>query len=333
MTDTRAALTSLPKAELHVHLEGTLTASTRSRLAARHGARDPLAGVDLVAECRCFAGFARVYAEGSTVLRTAADFADAVDAYLAEAHGYGVRHVEFAVDVQTHHRRGVPLGSVVDGVCEGLDRWRGRGVSGGMIATLDRQDGGSAEDVLRALRPRRDDVLGIGVAGDERAGAPPVFAKAFAAARDWGWGRTAHAVAPDCIEAALETLGVDRVDHGFRVAERTDLVERMIGQDIALAACPVTNVLVGPVPSLSAHPLPRLMRLGVRASLSTDDPAYFGCGLEDVYTAGLSEMGLRLEELVECAVTSVDSSFATVRRKSELRASIDSWRAAHMPTP
>ncbi|HEY6492236.1 MAG TPA: adenosine deaminase [Trebonia sp.] len=330
MSGWRASLAMLPKAELHVHLEGTLTAPVRARLAERHGIGDPLAGTDVVAGSSSFPAFARLYYAGSALLRNAADFADAVDSYLGEAYGFGVRHVEFALDVQTHHRRGVPAGAVVDGVEEGFARWHGRGVSGGMIATLDRGDVDGAPDALRRLRPYRDRVLGIGVASDERSSAPASFAPEFALAADWGWRRTAHAVAPDFIEAALDQLGVDRIDHGFRACERPDLVSRLVTEGIALAACPVTNVLVGPVESLRAHPLPGLIRRGVRASLSTDDPAYFGCGLADVYRAAADELGLRPAEVLGVALTSVDSSFATERRKSELRSGIDAWRELYM---
>lgn len=331
MSDWRAALASLPKAELHVHLEGTLTASLRARLAERHGIPDPLAGVDLVAGSRSFPDFAGLYNAGSTLLRNADDFADAVDSYLGEVYAFGVRHVEFAVDVQTHHQRGIPAGAVVDGVEAGFAQWQERGLSGGMIATLDRRNVDGAPEVLRQLRPYRDRVLGIGAASDERSSVPTSFAPEFALAADWGWRRTAHAVAPDFIEAALDQLSVDRIDHGFRVGERRDLVDRLATRGIALAACPVTNVRVGPVESLKAHPLPGLIRLGVRASLSTDDPAYFGCSLADVYDAAVDELGLHPAEILGAALTSVDSSFATEQRKSQLRAGIDAWRELNMP--
>jgi adenosine deaminase len=327
----RAALASLPKAELHVHLEGTLTASVRARLAERHGIPDPLAGVDVVAGSCTFADFARLYNLGSDLLQTADDFADAVDSYLSEADAFGVRHVEFAVDVQTHHRRGIPLGALVDGVERGFARWQERDMSGGMIATLDRSNAGGAPDVLRRLRPYRDRVLGIGVASDEHSSSPTSFAPEFALAADWGWRRTAHAVGPDFVAAALDELDVDRIDHGFRVGERRDLVGRLVADGISLAACPITNVRVGPVESLRAHPLPDLMRSGVRASLSTDDPAYFGCSLADVYDAAVDELGLLPAEVLAVARTSVDCSFATEQRKAQLRSGIDAWRGLHMP--
>jgi adenosine deaminase len=331
VSDWRAALDSLPKAELHVHLEGTLTAPLRARLAQRHGVPDPLAGVDIVAGSSSFPAFARLYNLGSALLKDADDFADAVDGYLGEVWDIGVRHVEFAVDVQAHHDRGVPLGAVVEGVGEGFARWRQRDMSGGMIATLDRGRVGGAEEVLRRLRPYRDRVLGIGVASDERDSSPGSFAAQFALAADWGWHRTAHAVGPDFIVAALDQLGVDRIDHGFRAGERRDLAARLAADGICLAACPITNVRVGPVTSLKTHPLPGLLRLGVRASLSTDDPAYFGCSLSEVYDAAIDEFCLHPAEVLGIALTSVDSSFAAERRKRELRSSIKAWRALHMP--
>lgn len=331
MNDWRAALNSLPKAELHVHLEGTLTSALRARLAARHRITDPLAGVDIVAESHSFSSFAQVYAQGSALLRTSADFADAVDEYLAQVHSYGVRHVEFAVDVQTHHRRGVPLGAVVDGVAEGFERWRARDVSGGMIATLDRNDSDGAPDVLRELRAYRERVMGIGLASDERSADPRSFAREFALAEEWGWGRTAHAVAPDVIDASLEALRLQRVDHGFRAGEHPALVDRLVDGAVALAACPVTNVKVGPVDSLRVHPLPRLIRRGVAASLSTDDPAYFGYELRAVYVSALDELKLSATELLDTVVTSVESSFATEQRKAHLHASVQAWRAAYLP--
>jgi adenosine deaminase len=265
------------------------------------------------------------------LLRTSADFADAADDYLAQVHPYGVRHVEFAVDVHTHHRRGVPLGAVVDGVTEGIHRWRSRDVSGGMIATFDRNDPASAPDVLRELRPYRGRILGIGLASDERPADPSGFGWEFALAETWGWGRTAHAVAPEAIAAALDVLRVDRVDHGFRAGERPGLVSRLVDDAVALAACPLTNVRIGPVGSLRDHPLPALIRQGVAASLSTDDPAYFACTLKTVYESALDELALTREELLDTVVASVDTSFATEQRKAELQTGIADWRAAHLP--
>jgi adenosine deaminase len=331
MNEWRAALASLPKAELHVHLEGTLTAALRARLAGRHQVTDPLAGIDVVARSDSFPGFARLYGHGLTLLRTSVDFADAVDDYLAQVRPYGVRHVEFAVDVQTHHRRGVPLGGVVDGVTEGFQRWHSRDVSGGMIATFDRNDPASAPDVLRELRPYRDRILGIGLAADERSADRTSFGGEFALAGEWGWGRTTHAVAPEAIDVALDVLRVDRVDHGFRAGERPDLVKRLVDEAVALAACPQTNVLIGPVHSLRDHPLPALIRQGVAASLSTDDPAYFGCALDTVYESALDELALTRDELLDTVIASVDTSFATEQRKSELHMGIAAWRAAHLP--
>ncbi|WP_320776870.1 adenosine deaminase [Streptomyces sp. CRN 30] len=316
----------LPKAELHLHIEGTLEPELAFELAARNGVALPYADTDALREAYRFTdlqSFLNLYYELMAVLRTERDFEALADAYLARAAAQGVRHAEIFFDPQAHTARGVPLATVVDGLWRALSRSReSHGVSTRLIMCFLRdQPAESALATLTAARPHLDRITGIGLDSAEVGHPPAKFREVYEAAAALGLRRVAHAGEegpPAYITEALDLLGVERIDHGLRCAEDPELVKRLVRERVPLTLCPLSNVRLRTVDTLADHPLPALLDAGLMCTVNSDDPAYFGGYAGDNFDAVRDTLGLTEDRLRELARNSFLAAF--LEDDEELRA-------------
>ncbi|MEU3144229.1 MULTISPECIES: adenosine deaminase [unclassified Streptomyces] len=307
----------VPKAELHLHIEGTLEPGLAFALAARNGVDLPWTDTDALREAYRFQdlqSFLNLYYALMTVLRTERDFEDLADAYLARAAAQGVRHAEIFFDPQAHTARGVGMDTVVEGLWRALGRSQERhGVSTRLIMCFLRDESAeSALATLDAARPHLDRITGVGLDSAE-VGHPPVkFRAVYEAAAALGLRRVAHAGEegpPEYITEALDVLGVERVDHGLRCVEDPALVARLVRDRIPLTLCPLSNVRLRAVDTLADHPLPAMLDAGLLCTVNSDDPAYFGGYAGDTFDAVRDTLGLGPERLRELARNSFLAAF------------------------
>ncbi|MEV5881175.1 adenosine deaminase [Streptomyces sp. NPDC052020] len=307
----------LPKAELHLHIEGTLEPELAFELAARNGVPLPYATTDDLREAYRFQdlqSFLNLYYELMAVLRTERDFEELADAYLARAAAQGVRHAEIFFDPQAHLSRGVAMGTVVEGLWRALGRGEDRhGVSTRLILCFLRDESAeSALETLRAATPYLDRITGVGLDSAEVGHPPAKFREVYEAAAALGLRRVAHAGEegpPEYITEALDVLGVERVDHGLRCMEDPALVERLVRDRIPLTLCPLSNVRLRTVAALADHPLPAMLDAGLLCTVNSDDPAYFGGYAGDNFDAVRQTLGLDEKWLRELARNSFLAAF------------------------
>ena len=337
MNDLDTFIAGLPKAELHLHLEGSLEPELMFDLARRNNVAIPFKSV---AEIRAAYSFSRlqdfldIYYQGAAALRTEADFFDLTMAYLTRVAADGARHVEVFFDPQTHTARGVPFGVVVDGMLAALADGEARlGVTGKLILCflrhLSEED---AFDTLRAAEPYLDRIAAVGLDSSELGHPPVKFRNVFRAARERGLRCVAHAgeegPAPYVWEA-LDLLGVDRIDHGNRALEDDALVARLAREKMTLTVCPLSNLKLCVVHDMASHPLKRMLDLGLRATVNSDDPAYFGGYLNANYRAVAEALSLTRDDLATLARNSFLGSFLDEPAKVRHIAAVDAYAAAH----
>jgi len=317
MTVDAAFIQSLPKAELHLHIEGSLEPEQMFEFARRNGVTLPFRTVEEVRAAYAFSNlqdFLDIYYQGAAVLRTEADFQDLAMAYFRRVAADGCRHVELFFDPQTHTDRGLPFGVAADGLLAGMaEAERTLGVTSRLILCFLRHlDEEAAFATLRAAEPWLDRIVGVGLDSSEVGHPPSKFARVFAAARERGLKLVAHAGEegpPDYVREALDVLRVDRIDHGNRSLEDPALVRRLAADGMTLTVCPLSNLKLCVVDDLSAHPLKRMLALGLKATINSDDPAYFGGYLGRNWTAAAEALDLSRDELVTLARNSFTGSF------------------------
>ncbi len=315
--ETAALIRRLPKAELHVHIEGTLEPEMLFALAARNGVTLPYADVDAVRRAYVFGdlqSFLDIYYAGCAVLVTERDFFELTAAYLERARSQGVVHAEIFFDPQTHTDRGIPLGTVIDGITRALAEGEVRhGITAGLILCFLRHLGGdAATKAFELALPYRDHLMAVGLDSSERGFPPSEFQAVYARAADAGLKAVAHAgeEGPAAyIWEAIDLLGVGRIDHGVRCEEDPRLVERLVADQIPLTVCPLSNVKLGVFPSLHQHNLARLLRRGVCVTVNSDDPAYFGGYVSDNLEAVVGPLVLEPAEIVQLSRNSIVASF------------------------
>ncbi len=323
---------ALPKAELHIHVEGSLEPEMVFALAKRNGLTWPDRSVDDLRRRYAFgdlASFLRLYYEGMAVLVTRRDFAELTETYLRRAVGQGVRHVELFFDPQAHTTRGVDIDVVIDGLQDGFAAVQAdHDLSGGLLMCFLRdRPVDEAMATLRSVEPRFGDLLGVGLDSAEAGYPPSLFRGVFAAARTAGLRLVAHAGEegpPEYVREALDELGVERIDHGVRSLEDPALVERLSADHVPLTVCPLSNLRLGVVPDLADHPLPVMLERGLLATINSDDPAYFGGYVAENYAAVAEACSLTRADLVRLAGNSINASFASSDRKAQLLAEISS---------
>lgn len=310
-------LRALPKAELHLHLEGSLEPELMFAIARRNRIELPYATVEEIRAAYRFTrlqDFLDIYYRGAAVLLTEEDFYDLTMAYLKRSAADGVRHTELFFDPQTHTERGVPMGVVVGGITRALnDGLAELGISSRLILSflrhLSEED---AFDTWRAAQPYLDKFCAVGLDSSEVGHPPEKFRRVFAAARDAGLKLCAHAGEegpPAYVHQALDLLAVDRIDHGNRALEDDALIERLVREKMTLTVCPLSNLKLCVVNDMSAHPLKKMLELGLRATVNADDPAYFGGYAGDNFIAVAEALDLSKEDVVQLARNSFLGSF------------------------
>ncbi|MFI8632954.1 adenosine deaminase [Microbacterium sp. NPDC077663] len=328
-------LRTLPKAELHLHIEGTLEPELAFALAARNGVALPFADIDDLRARYDFTdlqSFLDLYYACMMALRTEQDFTDLAVAYFERAAADGVHHVEMFFDPQIHAANGVPVDVVIDGLRAGFAVAAERfGITGGLIVCVVRdQPVASAEALLDEIAPRAHELLGIGLDSAEVGYPPSLFEGVFRRAAELGLHRVAHAgeEGPAAyVWEALRVLEVERVDHGIRSVEDPDLLAHLVEHRVPLTVCPLSNVRLRAVPELAAHPLRELVDAGVVVTINSDDPSYFGGYIGDNYAA-VASLGFDTAELAQLAENSIEASFADAARKADLIARVRAWAAS-----
>jgi adenosine deaminase len=323
-SNRRSSMPLLPKAELHLHIEGTLEPELLVTIARRNGLSLPTADVDELRAEYVFddlQGFLDLYYRNVAVLRREQDFYELAAAYLERAHAAGVRRAEIFFDPQQHLRNGVPLEAVLGGLAAALaDARAASGISADLILCFLRDLGGeAAKEMLRAALPFRDQFIGVGLDSAEVGYPPSLFREVYAMAAAEGLHRVAHAGeegGPDYVWEALDILGVERIDHGIRSLEDAHLVERLREERIPLTVCPLSNVALRTVPTLADHMLPAMLDEGLLVTVNSDDPAYFGGYVEENFAAVGAQLGLNGEQLALLAENSFDACFATPQQRA-----------------
>ena len=331
----RQRITGMPKAELHMHLEGSLEAdlmfrlARRNKVALRWGSEDELRAAY---KFSCLQDFLDVYYAGLTVLLSEQDFFDMTWAYLEKVHSENVRHTEVFISPQAHTRREVAFEAMFEGIANALTQAESRfGMTGGLLLGLQRQ--WSEEDAMamfdQAL-PYRDRIAGIGLGGPELLNPPSKFVRAFERARAEGWKTVAHAgeEGPAAYVAdTVDLLRVDRVDHGVRCAEDPALVARLAALRVPLTVCPLSNVELRVFPSLKAHNLKTLLRAGVMVTINSDDPSYFGGYMNENFSATQEALDLSADEVHTIARNGFDAAFLPPEVKARHLTALDAYCA------
>lgn len=335
MMDLDAFITGLPKAELHVHIEGTLEPELMFALAARNGVVLSFADVEAVRAAYAFSNlqdFLDIYYAGAAVLLTVQDFHDLATAYFARAAADGVVHAEIMFDPQTHTARGVAFGTVIAGLLSAMDEAKARfGLTSALVMSFLRHL--SEEDAFATLaeaEPWLDRITAVGLDSSELGHPPEKFARVFAAARAHGLKCVAHAGEegpPAYVRGALDALQVDRIDHGNRALEDPALVQRLVDLGIVLTVCPLSNLKLCGIARIEDHPIDRMLALGLKATINSDDPAYFGGYIADNYRAVAVARGLSRADLAQCAANSFAGSFLAPEAIAAHGAAIDRFVA------
>ncbi|OYZ14288.1 MAG: adenosine deaminase [Sphingomonadales bacterium 28-64-96] len=335
--EARAAfIAGLPKAELHLHIEGSLEPEMMFSLAQRNGVSLVFDSVEAIRAAYDFSNlqdFLDIYYQGMAVLLTEQDFFDLTTAYLDCAATDGVRHVEIFFDPQGHTARGVPFANVVGGIARALAEAEERGITSQLIMCFLRHlPEADAEATLDAALPFLSLIHGVGLDSSEAGHPPEKFARVFARARSLGLKIVAHAGEegpPDYVWQALDVLQVDRIDHGNRALEDAALVQRIVSDGLTLTVCPLSNLKLCVVDDLAQHPLRRMLVAGLRATVNSDDPAYFGGYVNANFVAVADALNLTRDEILALARNSFTGSFLPPAEQAVHLASIDSFAATY----
>ena len=335
MTDLDPFIAGLPKAELHLHIEGSLEPELMFALAARNGLSLPFASVGAVRAAYDFSNlqdFLDIYYAGASVLLTKADFHDLAMAYFERAAADNVRHAEIFFDPQTHTDRGVAFDTVMEGLVSAMAEAKARfGLTSKLILCFLRHlPEEAALATLAEAEPWLDQIAGVGLDSSEQGHPPSKFARVFAAAAAKGLKVVAHAGEegpPAYVWEALNILKIDRIDHGNRSLEDPALVQRIIADGLTLTVCPLSNHKLCVVSDLAQHPIKQMLELGLKATINSDDPAYFGGYVNANFSAVAKAVGLTRDEIVTLAKNSFTGSFLTPAEIADHLAEIDAYCA------
>jgi adenine deaminase len=329
--DPSAFIAGLPKAELHIHIEGSLEPEMLFALAKRNRVSIPFADVEALRaayDFGCLQDFLDLYYQGAAVLRTEEDFADLARAYFNRAAADKVVHTEIFFDPQTHTARGIPFEVVVEGLLAGMAQAQAiHGITSRLILCFLRHlSEDDAFATLKAAQPWLDRIAAVGLDSSELGHPPEKFARVFAAAGEMGLKRVAHAGEegpPDYVEQALDLLRIDRLDHGNRALEDPVLTARLARTAMTLTVCPLSNLKLQVVAAAADHPIARMLRFGLRATINSDDPAYFGGYVNDNFRAVAD--ALTQDDLVILARNSFLGSFLPDAQIARHLAALDAY--------
>ena len=336
MSDLDPFIAGLPKAELHMHIEGSLEPELMFALAERNGVAIPFDSVEAVRAAYSFSNlqdFLDIYYQGANVLRTERDFHDLAAAYFDRVAADGVIHAELFFDPQTHTDRGLSLDTVMRGLLAGMAEAEARhGITSSLILCFLRHlDEDAAFATLEQAKPWLGQIAAVGLDSSELGHPPSKFARVFAAARAIGLKLVVHAGEegpPAYVKEALDLLRIDRFDHGNRSLEDPALTERLVAERMTLTVCPLSNVKLCNVASMDKHPIDRMLALGLRATVNSDDPAYFGGYIADNYRAAAAGRGLSRDDLATLARNSFLGAFLEEDVRAKYLTRLDAYLAA-----
>jgi len=317
MYNEKQLIQALPKAELHIHIEGSLEPEMMFELAQRNGVELPyqdVAAIRAAYEFNCLQDFLDLYYQGMSVLLTQQDFHDLTWAYLQRCRDDNVVHTEIFFDPQGHTDRGVAFETVFEGIWSALQRGEKElGISSCIIMCFLRHlDEDAALATLAQAEPFIDRIEGVGLDSSELGHPPDKFLAVFRRAGDAGLKRVAHAGEegpPDYVYQALDVLQVDRIDHGNRALEDSVLVDRLVAEQIPLTVCPQSNLRLAVVADMKDHPIRQMLQRGLKATVNSDDPAYFGGYVNDNFNALVDAVGLNRDEILSLVRNSFEASF------------------------
>ncbi|NHZ61034.1 adenosine deaminase [Massilia genomosp. 1] len=333
----RNIVQQMPKAELHIHIEGSLEPELIFALAQRNGVSLAYASVEELRAAYAFSdlqSFLDIYYAGASVLLKEQDFYDMTMAYLVRSHADNVRHAEIFFDPQTHTARGVPFDTMINGI------WRAcqdGPLSATLIMCFLRHL--SEDDAIATLEealPFRDKIIGVGLDSSERGHPPEKFARVFERCRQLGLRLVAHAGEegpPAYIETALDVLNVERIDHGVRCLEDPELTARLAREQIALTVCPLSNVKLRVFGEMEEHNLVTLLEAGLVATVNSDDPAYFGGYMNDNFVAVFDALPLTVAHARQLARNSFTAAFLEPEAKRAFLAEVDQFFAGASASP
>ena len=324
-------LRAMPKAELHIHIEGSLEPELIFALAQRNGLSLPYSSVE---DLRCAYAFTNlqsfldIYYAGASVLITSQDFYDMARAYFVKAAADNVVHAELFFDPQTHIARGVSMDVVINGLHRAcVDAETELGISASLIMCFLRHlSEEEAFETLEQALPHRAKIIGIGLDSGEVGNPPEKFARVFARCRELGFHLVAHAGEegpPAYVWTALDVLKVERIDHGVQSSKDAALMHRLATDRIALTVCPLSNLKLCVFPDLTSHNLKQLLDAGLAATVNSDDPAYFGGYMNDNFTQTFAATGLQAEHAYMLARNSFEASFIDASAKRRYLAELD----------
>ena len=328
-----AFINGLPKAELHLHIEGSLEPELMFALARRNKVSLPFSSVEAVRSAYDFGNlqdFLDIYYQGAQVLLTEEDFHDLAVAYFTRLAADGGVHAEIFFDPQTHTDRGVPFAVVAGGLLSGM-AWAEQNLSVTsklILCFLRHLPEDAALATLKMAEPWLDRIVGVGLDSSEKGFPPSGFARVFKAARERGLKLVAHAGEegpPDYVWEALDLLNVDRIDHGNRALEDQKLVARLAAKGMTLTVCPLSNLKLCVVDDLKVHPLKRMLDLGLKATINSDDPAYFGGYLGENWRQTAAALSLSRSEIILLAKNSFTGSFLSPSEIQTHLARIDAY--------
>jgi adenosine deaminase len=334
--DIETFIRGLPKAELHLHIEGTLEPEMAFDLARKHGISLPYPSLEALRQAYDFhnlQSFLDLYYQGANVLRDEDDFHALTWAYLLKARAQGVVHVEIFFDPQTHTERGIAFETVLEGISSALDEARRKlDLSSGLILCFLRHlSAEAAMQTLEAALPYKDRIQAVGLDSSELGHPPSKFSKVFERARQEGFLAVAHAGEegpPAYIYEALDDLRVSRIDHGVRCDQDADLCRRLAAEQMPLTVCPLSNVKLAVFRRMEDHNLKRLLDAGLCVTINSDDPAYFGGYVLENYLSAQKALGLTHADLTRLARNSITASFLPQQAKREWLSRIERYADA-----
>lgn len=329
----RDTLLQMPKAELHIHIEGSLEPELIFTLAERNRVKLNYASVEDLRRAYAFKdlqSFLDIYYAGASVLLTEQDFFDMTWAYLQRARADNVRHAEIFFDPQTHTERGVAFSTAINGIHRALQQARSEwGMSGALIMCFLRHL--SEEEAFATLEqslPYRDKFIGVGLDSSERGHPPEKFARVFARCKELGLHLVAHAGEegpPQYIEAALDVLHVERIDHGVRCLEDPALTQRLARERMALTVCPLSNIKLRVFDKMNDHNLAKLVEEGLAVTINSDDPAYFGGYINDNFIEAFAALPLERRHAYQLARNSFAAAFLDAPSKQKYLQEVDAF--------
>ncbi|MBK17477.1 MAG: adenosine deaminase [Rhodospirillaceae bacterium] len=337
--DIKSFIANMPKAELHLHIEGTLEPEMMMSLAERNGVELPYNSVEEIRAAYEFTSlqdFLDLYYQGMSVLQTAFDFYDLTNAYLTRCFAQNVTHVEIFFDPQGHTSRGLSFETVLDGVTAALDEAeRNLGITSKLIMCflrhLSEED---AFETLEAALPHQDRIIGVGLDSSEKDHPPPKFMRVFKAAREAGFIAVAHAGEEGSaanVADAVDLLEISRIDHGNAILDDLTLTDRISAAQIPLTMCPLSNLRLCVIDDMKQHPIRRALEAGLLATINSDDPAYFGGYMSENYLAVQEALNLTHDEIRQLGRNAYLGSFMEDSQKAAALANFDAFASANSP--